>query len=130
MNIFLEHNDTYPNEEVGQKFKLGGIPDIRRMISDNGISYSGDDTLKSKSGKLIKINSHDYQAERNPSEVYTYDPITGGFKYIDTAGNIFEFGTTSNSKILKYNTNKIRVWALSRIINPHQQSLYVTYQSL
>lgn len=140
-DLALVYNSQIANGTIGVGFTLTGLPTIARVGATiaqdgfrGGVHYDTRDRFALDGNRLIEVGggrNARFHTEREswsaiePSGQCGTGPCT--FTARERTGNRVEFGGTPDSRILQEGGAEVRVWAVSRIEDPHGNFLTVEY---
>ena len=145
--LSLNYNSQSGNGLLGVGWSLGGLSAITRcphtLVQDGpirGIQYSRQDRLCLDGQRLVLINDDldeygqsgtEYRTEiESFSKIEAYGSTGYGperFKVQTKAGQILEYGYTTDSRIEAQGKTEVAVWALNKISDTSGNYLTITY---
>jgi hypothetical protein len=144
-SLTLNYNSQQRDGMLGMGWTLGGLSQIGRcaqtVVQDGtrgGINYDTNDRFCLDGARLMAINGGSYGADGTEyrTEVDSFSRIishgTAGtgpawFEVHTKAGQIMQFGNTSDSQILVVGQATARAWAVNQVSDPKGNYLSVTY---
>ncbi|MDE2135503.1 MAG: VCBS repeat-containing protein, partial [Alphaproteobacteria bacterium] len=142
--LSLDYSSQSGDGIVGLGWTLSGLPSITRcprtLAQENihgGVNYDANDRFCMDGQRLVSINGTygadgtEYRTEiEGFTKVISYGTAGSGpsyFRVWTKAGQIMEFGNTTDSKILAVGTSTARAWAVNKISDTKGNYLTVTY---
>ena len=142
--LSLDYSSQGGDGIVGVGWTLSGLPSISRcprtLAQDSvhgGVNYDSNDRFCMDGQRLVAIsgtygaNGTEYRTEIDGfSRIISYGTAGSGpsyFKVWTKAGQIMEFGNSTDSKILAVGTSTARAWAVNKISDTKSNYLTVTY---
>ncbi|WP_197035012.1 FG-GAP-like repeat-containing protein, partial [Herbaspirillum sp. RV1423] len=142
--LSLNYSSQSGNGLLGMGWSLGGLGGVgrcpRTMAQDGvrgGVNYDSNDRYCLDGQRLIAINGSEggdgteYRTERESfARVVSYGSAGNGpawFKVWTKAGQVMEYGKTTDARIEAQGKTTIRVWALNRIEDTKGNYLTASY---
>ncbi|WP_051517009.1 FG-GAP-like repeat-containing protein [Herbaspirillum sp. RV1423] len=142
--LSLNYSSQSGNGLLGMGWSLGGLGGVgrcpRTMAQDGvrgGVNYDSNDRYCLDGQRLIAINGSEggdgteYRTERESfAKIVSYSSAGNGpawFKVWTKAGQVMEYGKTTDARIEAQGKTTIRVWALNRIEDTKGNYLMASY---
>lgn len=140
-SLALTYGHRQPNGVMGVGWALSGLSAITRTKAtyavdgfNGGVTYGPDDRFALDGMRLINVQG-DYGAGDTVynTETQTWSYVLAGatpadgFQVWTKSGELREYGTTSDSRILAPGTNHVRVWALASATDRNGNRIELRY---
>jgi hypothetical protein len=143
-SLALQYNSRGGNGVLGMGWSLSGLPAITRCpqtpAQDGGragVAFNFNDRFCLEGERLVAISGGyaadgtEYRTERDGfSRIISHGSAGSGpawFEVHTKAGQVMQFGNTTDSRVLAYGTPTARLWAVNQVTDTKSNYLTVAY---
>jgi RHS repeat-associated protein len=139
-SLSLDYSSKSGDGIVGLGWMLSGLQSIEhcpRTIAQDGVhgavNFDTNDRFCLDGARLVPIGNGEYRTELESfSKIMSYGTTGNGptyFKVWTKAGQIIEFGNTTDSRLLAVGKTTVRIWAVNKMSDAKGNYYTVTYKN-